>query len=305
MNSELKQGGRKIGGITPATVNASNESECKSIMVPKYPKHSFLNTDRFIARSRSIHGRKYDYSKVNYVNNELKVIIICPKHGEFNQTPHCHLRGYQCRACSDAEKINTQHEFITAIIKKHGHKYDYSNVVYKGKKHKIQITCKLHGDFIQHPNSHLNGKGCPKCKQSKTETIIQLWLEAHKIRYVSQKIFQDCRNPETNYPLKFDFFIPHKNLLIEYDGPQHYKICRIGKYTLTPDSLRKIQFRDKIKTKYAKSQGIGLVRIKYTQSRNMDELLAAAILPSRTTSGERPCSDGANPDSSELRVLAV
>jgi len=146
----------------------------------------------------------------------------------------------------------------------------------------------------------LNGNGCPKCKESKTETTIRLWLEAHKINYVPQKIFHDCRNPETNYPLKFDFFIPHKNLLIEYDGPQHYKLCRIGKYTLTPDKLKEIQFRDKLKTKYAKSQRIRLLRIKYTQSRNMDKLLAAVILPSWAYSRKRPCENGANQGTPEL-----
>jgi len=265
-----------VGSITTDTKSGLVKSECENTIVPKYPRYSYLTTGEFITRSRSIHGEKYNYSKVNYISNESKVIVICPRHGEFYQTPHSHLRGYQCRTCSDQEKINTQHEFLNAAIKKHGYKYDYSKVVYRGKKHKIQITCKFHGDFIQHPNSHLNGKGCPKCNQSKTEEIIQLWLDAHKIGYVSQKIFQDCRNPETNYPLKFDFFLPHRNLLIEYDGPQHYKLCKIGKYTITPDQLKKIQYRDKIKTKYAKSKGIDLLRIKYSQSRDMEKLLTDA-----------------------------
>ena len=286
--NDLKHNVDGSGNITPETKTASTKNECESIIHQKYPTHSYLTTDRFIERSRDIHGRKYDYSKVNYINNETMVIIICPKHGEFYQRPHSHLRGYHCRACSDDEKIKTQYEFLSAAIKKHGHKYDYSKVVYKGKKHKIQITCKLHGDFLQNPNNHLNGKGCPKCKQSKTEETIRLWLDTHKIYYVSQKTFEDCRNPPTNYPLRFDFFIPHKNLLIEYDGPQHYKLCRIGKYILTPEALVEIKFRDKIKTKYAKSRGIDLVRIKYTQYRNMDKLLATAILPSRASSGERP-----------------
>lgn len=42
-----------------------------------------LTTEEFIERARKIHGNKYDYSKVNYVNAKTKVCIICPIHGEF------------------------------------------------------------------------------------------------------------------------------------------------------------------------------------------------------------------------------
>ena len=49
-------------------------------------------TGEFISKSKLIHGDKYDYSKVEYVNNHSKVSIICPRHGEFWQTPANHLK---------------------------------------------------------------------------------------------------------------------------------------------------------------------------------------------------------------------
>lgn len=57
------------------------------------------NTKEFIEKAKKIHGDKYDYSKVEYVHNKLKVCIVCPKHGEFWQRPHDHLRSNGCPKC--------------------------------------------------------------------------------------------------------------------------------------------------------------------------------------------------------------
>ena len=57
------------------------------------------NTEEFIRKSKLIHGNKYDYSKVDYVNNRVKVIITCPEHGDFIQKPLDHLHGSGCPEC--------------------------------------------------------------------------------------------------------------------------------------------------------------------------------------------------------------
>lgn len=61
-------------------------------------------TEQFIEESKRIHGEKYDYSKVVYVNNRGKVCIICRKHGEFWQEAGGHLKGYGCRKCYNEER---------------------------------------------------------------------------------------------------------------------------------------------------------------------------------------------------------
>ena len=62
-----------------------------------------LTTEEFIVRAKEVHGDKYDYSKVEYVNSTTKVCIICPKHGEFWQKPGNHMKGHGCARCaSDA-----------------------------------------------------------------------------------------------------------------------------------------------------------------------------------------------------------
>ena len=58
-----------------------------------------ITTEEFIRRARSIHGDKYDYSKVNYINRRTKVCIVCPIHGEFWQQPESHCNGSGCSKC--------------------------------------------------------------------------------------------------------------------------------------------------------------------------------------------------------------
>ena len=62
------------------------------------------NTEEFIRRARLVHGDKYDYSKVVYVNSTTDVCIICPIHGEFWQRPAEHLRGKGCVKCGQGFK---------------------------------------------------------------------------------------------------------------------------------------------------------------------------------------------------------
>lgn len=65
-----------------------------------------LTTEEFIAKAKAVHGDRYDYSKVEYVNNQTKVCIICKKHGEFWQTPKSHLNSNGCHMCSGLRTWN-------------------------------------------------------------------------------------------------------------------------------------------------------------------------------------------------------
>ena len=149
-----------------------------------------LTTENFIEKAKKIHGNKYDYSKVKYVNNRTKVCIICPKHGEFWQQPGSHLNGVGCKKCFDEKRfelnILTTEEFIKKAISIHGKTYDYSNTIYTGRHKKVIITCRKHGDFVQTPHSHLTGHGCQKCgyesSRNKQKAAKELFIEkARKI----------------------------------------------------------------------------------------------------------------------------
>ncbi len=121
----------------------------------------------FINKSKNVHGDKYNYSKVEYIGSNIKVSIICPKHGEFYQTPSNHLSGKECIKCSYEKRgvnlTSSNQKFITKAQKKHGNKYEYSKLKYVNAKIKVCITCPKHGDFYQLPSKHLYGNTCPNC----------------------------------------------------------------------------------------------------------------------------------------------
>ena len=122
-----------------------------------------INTEEFIKRAKSIHGDKYDYSKVKYINAHTKVCIICPEHGEFWQQAYCHTNLKQgCPKCYGNTKKTTE-KFIEDAKKIHGDKYDYSKVEYVNNRTKVCIICPEHGEFWQTPKEHLKGSGCLEC----------------------------------------------------------------------------------------------------------------------------------------------
>lgn len=128
--------------------------------------------DKFIERSRKVHGDKYDYSSSLYKSATEKVDIICPIHGTFSQIPKKHILGKQgCPCCSNNIKY-TKDVFVEKANKIHGCKYDYSNVEYKNNRTPVEIICRKHGKFYQAPHKHLKNSGCVKCSHciSKMET---------------------------------------------------------------------------------------------------------------------------------------
>lgn len=130
-----------------------------------------LTTKEWIDKVQTIHDGKYNYDKVKYINAKTKVIITCPIHGDFEQTPDKHQQGRGCPKCAikykaNFLKSNTQ-EFIQKAIKIHGSRYDYSKVNYVKASEKVEIICPIHGSFYQRPNDHLSGYGCIKCANDK------------------------------------------------------------------------------------------------------------------------------------------
>lgn len=123
-------------------------------------------TDKFIKDAVDVHGNKYDYLKVKYINNKTDVCIVCPKHGDFWQKPYNHLMGNGCPVCANNIVLTTE-EFVRKACEVHGDYYDYSKVVYSGNRNPVTIVCRIHGDFDQRPYAHLDGAGCPACGITK------------------------------------------------------------------------------------------------------------------------------------------
>jgi len=144
-----------------------------------------LTTEQFVSKAKEIHGDKYDYSLVDYINNNTKIKIICPEHGEFYQRPRGHLSGDKCKKCGFNH--TSKEDFLKKAKEIHGDKYDYSKIDYKSISVSIKIKCNTHGIFEQTPSTHILKKsGCPKCygnKKLTTDEIIEKFSKFHNKKY--------------------------------------------------------------------------------------------------------------------------
>lgn len=305
-----------------------------------------ITLEEFIRRARLVHGDKYDYSKVVYINSTTKIIIICPIHGEFEQLPKKHLIGKGCSECNGGVKY-TMSKFITLACKLHkndcgdplyhycrikeytnsktkvpiycpieGHgvfyqapqkhlqgqgcplcgidktishtRYDnntfilkanavhnnteilytYTKTDYINSISKVIVTCVKHGDFKIHPANHLQGIGCPRCRESKGETKIANYLDHHKITYNKEYKID-------GYRYRYDFYLPGYNLLIEFHGEQHYEP---RKHFGGEKSFKKQQRSDKAKVELAKRNGIDLLVISYLEIEQIEEILKYELI---------------------------
>lgn len=208
-----------------------------------------------------------------YINGQTKILHRCKIDGhEWTARPSAILMGNGCPMCQRRMVRNrlakTTEEYIKelATINK--------DVVVLGEyvNAKTQIThkcliCDWEWDVV--PESLLCGHGCPQCsKSSKSngEKNVANWLGKNKIAYKKQKTFADCKN---ECVLRFDFYLPDYNILIEYNGKQHYEPVD---YFGGQETFERQVLKDKIKEEYCKKNNIPLFKIPYFKDIN-EELL--------------------------------
>jgi len=217
--------------------------------------------EKFIKMACEVHGDKYDYSKVEYVNAQTKVCIICSKHdhGEFWQTPSNHLSGKGCPNCGIEDKskklTSSKEDFIKKARKVHGDKYDYSKVQYVNNHTKVYIICPKHGEFWQTPNDHLKGAACPKCNLSHLERSVMNYLDENGITYDYQKRFKWLGKQS------LDFYLPDYKVGIECQGEQHFFPVDFASkgVELACKQFDKLIKRDKRKKALCEKNGIKLL----------------------------------------------
>lgn len=230
---------------------------------PKCAKNGVkLTTELFIEKAKEIHGDKYDYSKVKYVNAKTPVVIICPEHGEFSQTPAGHLVGHGCPICKGKFK-RTKEWFVNKAKEMHVDKYDYSKVEYVNNSTKVCIICPKHGEFWQTPSKHLRGQGCPFCKKSILEEEVKNVLDEFGIFYEREKKFEWLKDKSN---LRIDFYLPKYNIAIECQGKQHFLTgCTFSNNQ--KETLNEVKERDEIKLSLCKEHGIKV--LYYTKVKNV------------------------------------
>lgn len=180
-----------------------------------------VSTEEFVKRAVAVHGDKYDYSRSVYKNAKTPVLIGCPVHGDFLQQAETHTKqGSGCNKCGEGAAATkrrlTTEDFIVVATKAHNGKYTYGEVDYKESRNKVRITCPKHGVFLQKPNHHMAGFGCPKCRGivSKAEIDIADFLRTFTTVEQSRR---DIISPK-----ELDIFLPEHNLAIEYCGMYYH-----------------------------------------------------------------------------------
>lgn len=175
---------------------------------------------------------------------------------EYKQLVSSHINGLGCPKCA-GNAPHTKESIQEKSDKIHHKEYIIlSDPI--GKSSKIRILHKnCNREFTQVVSDHLSGCGCINCASSKGEKVIESILNKNNIQYCRQMTFDECRYKNK---LKFDFFLPEKNICIEYDGQQHFYPIRYfgGKLAF---ELQKI--KDGIKNEYCYKKDIKLIRIKY------------------------------------------
>ena len=175
------------------------------------------------------------------------------------------------------KKILTQDKVIEDFNSVHGvGTYDYNKVNYINAKTKVIIICKTHGQFLQKPNSHKSGNGCPKCSMSKGEKQISICLIKFKIPFKTEVTEYGCKSKKNNY-LRFDFraITEFGVIYIEYDGAGHRIAIRRGSMTKqkAEENLLLTKENDAIKDEWCRTNGHRLCRIPEQDFDNIDQIL--------------------------------
>ena len=206
-----------------------------------------------------------------YINAKTPILHKCEIDGcEWNASPSNILSGYGCPKCglrrtTESHRM-TNEEYTERLAKIN------PNIIaleeYTNSQTLILHKCLIDGyEWKIRPKNTLNGIGCPKCSESKGERRIRIWLENNNIDYIHQHKYEDCKDI---HPLPFDFYISTYNVLIEYDGEQHFRpIDLFG----GQEYFEYIQKHDAIKNEYCKNNGIPLLRIPYYKYNNIEEEL--------------------------------
>lgn len=238
---------------------ASPNSVLSNHGCPNCTKNQKLTVESFKEKASKVHNNKYNYSRIKKIDSSNEnVEIICPEHGVFWQNITHHLCGRGCPSCSKNKPLTTD-EFIERSSKIHNNKYDYSKTVYTRANEGVLIICPVHGEFIQTPNSHLQGQGCPHCNESHAEREISILLTENNIEFQREVSIDGIKY---KHHMPFDFYLPKLNVLIECQGKQHFLP---SKKFIEPFEGR--VEKDYIKFKGAKEKGLTL--LYFSDARNI------------------------------------
>lgn len=194
-----------------------------------------LTTEKFIICASLKHKNFYKYTNSVYTTSRNSIIITCPLHGDFLQKANNHLNGAGCTKCKINKVIKsrvlTLESFVIRANIIHKFKYNYTNSIYINNRIKINIHCPVHGNFLQVPDSHLNGNGCSKCAYSEFNGGWKMsqWKISGELskNFESFKVYIiKCWNENEEFYKIGRTFVSVKDRF-KYKLPYNYKILKI------------------------------------------------------------------------------
>ena len=244
-----------------------SKTGCPDCGVSNIGKTSIKYTDIKVIETMftNVHSNKYKYLEYNSDTRIIK--IECPVHGIISQSLNSHISGRGCKKCGYDKFRLTAEKFLELSKEKHpvGYMYDLSDITTVNQWILIKHSC---GHIYRgRISNHLSGQGCIKCKTSLGEKRIQRFLKHNNIQYESQYPIDESR-------LRYDIFIPEINMLIEYDGKQHFEPVDFFGGVKMFERRKEL---DKIKNNIAKKRGYVLIRISYIEEDKLEKILSRAI----------------------------
>lgn len=214
-----------------------------------------------------IESFEYKLISKEYINNAELLKIECPEGHIFNMSFSSFKTGSRCPKC-----LGKQLNFKEVKDKIELIGYTLLSTEYKTAKDKLHMKCDKGHEFYMSLTKFNQGHKCPQCNISKGEYKISKILEKYDIAYKIQYKFKDCK---FHKELPFDFYLPKYNILIEYDGEQHFKIVNwFGGF----NGFINTKIRDTIKNIYCKENNIELIRIPYWEFDNIETILNEKII---------------------------
>lgn len=132
-------------------------------------KEKRVSFEDYIIRAEDKFGKLYKYLENSYTKISEDITYICDIHGEVTQSAGTHLISRGCAKCFRRNERSNTEKFIDSANLAHNYFYTYPDTIYgKSNSSNVLIKCPFHGDFLQTPNSHLNGAGCKVCANIKS-----------------------------------------------------------------------------------------------------------------------------------------
>ncbi len=166
------------------------------------------------------------------------------------------LKGRRCKKCYFMSQFKTNEKWLAQVKELTGNDFMFLET-YKGDDVRIRYRHICGDTHSVTPNNFINGTRCPKCKESTGESNVRRFLTENNLSFESQKSFDSLRY---EHRLLYDFYIEELGILIEFQGIQHYEpVTFFG----GNKSFEKQKEKDALKRKFAESEGLKLIEIKY------------------------------------------